>query len=111
MEVKTTKLGVVTYLTPSEALTEGKVKALDKSVRAQDLGDPPNIVLDMRNVPFIDSQGLEFILDLSVELKEAGGSLRLANANSTCKDILSLTKLDRTIIVCEDVETAGRSFL
>jgi anti-anti-sigma factor len=111
MDVEVNRLGVVTYLSPNDALTEGRLKTLDKSVRSLDSGDSANIVIDLRNVPFIDSQGLEYILDLSVELKEAGGSLRLANANSTCRDILSLTQLDRTILVCEDVETAGRSFL
>jgi anti-anti-sigma factor len=101
----------VTYLRPDDALTEGRLKALDKSVRSLDSEDPPNVVLDLSQVPYIDSQGLEYILDLSVELKEAGGSLRLANANATCRDILALTQLDRTILVCEDVEAASGSFL
>ena len=111
MEVKLTKLGAAVFLAPTDALTDANVDSLSNSVRSLDTRDPANIVLDLRHVSFIDSRGLEFILDLSVELKEAGGSLRLANANSVCRDILSLTRLDQTILVCEDVETAGRSFL
>ena len=111
MEVKTTRLGVVTYLSPDGPLAEGNFKALEESVRAVEAGGPVNIVLDLTHVPFLDSRGLEFLLDLSIKLKEAGGSLRLANANSTCRDILAITRLDQTILVCEDVDTAGRSFL
>jgi anti-sigma B factor antagonist len=111
MEVKATRLGVVTYLSPDGPLAECNLKDFGARVRAVEATGPVNIVVDLTHVPFLDSPGLEFLLDLSIQLKEAGGSLRLANPNATCRDILSLTKLDQIILVCESIETAGRSFI
>ncbi len=112
MNVKTTRLGVGTYLQPNGALVEESLGDLRESVQAlsQD-GGPVHIVLDLCHVPFLDSAGLEYLLDLSVAQREAGGSLRLANANAIGRDVLAMTRLDRTIAVYQDLESAGRSFV
>ena len=68
-------------------------------------------MIDFRNVPLIDSKGLEFLLDLANRLRESGGSLRIANVNELCKEILAITELDQVIAVYEDLDGAGRSFL
>jgi anti-anti-sigma factor len=111
MEVETNKLGVVTYLTPDDSLTENNLEALKNSIEENEENGPTNIVIDLSHVPLLDSSGLEFLLDLSTQLRESGGSLRVAHANSLCRDILAVTRLDQTIPVCEDVESGGGSFL
>ena len=109
MKVKTREMGAATYLSPEGALTEENLKSLDESARAASTGT--NLVLDCRRVPFIDSKGLEFLQDLSTEMRDAGGSLRLAHVSPVCKEILALTRLDQVIPVFDDLENAGRSFL
>jgi len=111
VNIRTTKLGVGIYLQPNGALVEESLGDLRQSVGALDAGQPLHLVLDLRQVPFFDSAGLEYLLDLSIELREAGGSLRLANANSIGRDVLAMTRLDRTIAVHQDLESAGRSFV
>ncbi|MFH1277608.1 MAG: STAS domain-containing protein [Candidatus Eisenbacteria bacterium] len=111
MKVRTTQLGVAVYLAPDSALTADNVEGLGESVRAAGGDGPTNIVLDLKNVPLIDSMGLEFLLDLAHRLREGGGSLRLANVNSLCREALAITELDQVIPVYEDLDGAGRSFL
>jgi len=111
MRVKTKELGTATYLSPDGALIEENLESLRESARTASGGGGTNLVIDCRRVPFIDSRGLEFLQDLSTEMRDAGGSLRLANVSDACKDILSLTRLDQVIPVYEDMENAGRSFL
>ncbi|MBN1826691.1 MAG: STAS domain-containing protein [Candidatus Eisenbacteria bacterium] len=111
MKVKTRELGAATYLTPDGSLTEENLESIRESVRSAGAGGSANLVIDCRRVPSIDSGGLEFLQDLSTEMRDAGGSLRLANVSPVCKDILALTRLDQVIPVYEDIENAGRSFL
>jgi anti-sigma B factor antagonist len=111
MRVKTNRLGVATYLTPDGALIEDQLPVLAESVADARARGAPELVVDLRQVPYIDSKGLEYLLDLATELRQAGGSLRLANPTAICKDVFAITGLDQTIPVFEDLESAGQSFL
>ncbi|MCK4305105.1 MAG: STAS domain-containing protein [Candidatus Eisenbacteria sp.] len=111
MQVKTKRLGVATYLTPDGPLIEENLASLDECVQAARAHAPANLVIDLHLVPFFDSSGLEYVLDLATSLQETGGSLRLAGASSICRDVLEITRLDQAISVFEDLESAGRSFL
>lgn len=111
MTVRKTKLGVAIYLTPDGALVAEALPAFRQAVDETQENGGANIVLDMKHVPFIDSDGLEYLWDLSTDLGGKGGSLRIACVNETCKDILRITRVDQTIPVYDDLETAGRSFL
>jgi anti-sigma B factor antagonist len=111
MTVRKTKLGVAIYLSPDGALVADCLPAFRQAVDESQAGGASNIVLDLKQVPFIDSQGLEYLWDLSTNLGGRGGSLRIACANHTCKDILRITRVDQTIPVYDDLEAAGRSFL
>jgi anti-anti-sigma factor len=99
-----TKLGPIVYLTPSGALVEDNLGDLEKGLAQTDTEGPVNLVLDMRDAPALDSKGLEFLLDLSARLKDAGGSLRLSNVNATCRTILRITRLDGPIVLCDDCD-------
>jgi anti-anti-sigma factor len=103
MEVTTTRLGVVTYLTPNGPIVEKNIADLERCLHEAESDGPANMVLNMEQVPIVDGCGLEFLLDLSARLKETGGSLRLTNPNSDCRDILILTRLNKDLVVC-DVE-------
>ncbi|MFH1841902.1 MAG: STAS domain-containing protein [bacterium] len=111
MQVKTNEYGVAVYLTPDGPLVEENLPAFEQTVSAAREREGSQLVVDMKHVHTLDSKGLEFLHDLSIELREAGGSLRLASPNALCAEILSLTDLDQTIPVFADIESAGRSFL
>lgn len=111
MKVKTTQLGVAVYLAPDSAIVADHLERLEESVRAGGGEGPTNIVLDFKNVPVVDSKGLEFLLELAHRLRANGGSLRLANVNDLCREALAITELDQVIPVYEDLDGAGRSFL
>lgn len=111
MQVRTTQLGVAVYLAPDSAIVEEGVDDLSRAVHEGVGHGMTNVVLDMKNVPVVDSAGLEFLLDLSQRLREEGGSLRIANVRPICKDIFAITEVDQVVPVYEDLDGAGRSFL
>jgi anti-anti-sigma factor len=111
MQVRTTRLGVAVYLTPDGPLVEDALPDLEAAVRQARAQGATNLVLDLRLVPVCDSRGIEFLADLAVALRSAGGSLRLAQVPPLCQEILAITRLDLTIPIHEDLASAGGSFL
>ncbi len=111
MQVKTHRLGAATYLTPDGPFAHDGLGPLAEALRAARQDGAAHIVIDLHLVPYIDSAGLELLLDSAGELREAGGSLRLANAIPICREVLAITRLDQSIPVHEDLASAARSFL
>jgi len=111
VQVRTSRLGVATYLAPDGPLTRETLAALEAGVAEARAKGAVDLVVDLRRVPFADSRALEYLLDLSAELRRKDGSLRLANPGEICRDILAVTGLDQSIPVFADLESAGGSFL
>jgi anti-sigma B factor antagonist len=105
-----TDSGRITILTPDAALVAAHLAPLQEELRACIAAGRTRIVLDLGPVPFIDSRGLELLLDASRRLRAAGGRLKLVNPNPLCSEILTATRLVPEIEVYFDLHQAGRSF-
>jgi stage II sporulation protein AA (anti-sigma F factor antagonist) len=68
------------------------------------------LVFDLRNVPLIDSAGLELLLDARDRCLLQGGGLQLAAATPLCRDVLRATGVGQEIGLCDDVVQALGSF-
>ena len=69
-----------------------------------------HIVLNLKNVPYIDSSGLGQLVASYGSVMKAGGALKLLNVNSRNHDLLSITRLV-TVFESFDSETeAVQSF-
>lgn len=69
-----------------------------------------HIVLNLQNVPYIDSGGLGQLVASYGSVRKAGGALKLLNVNSRNHDLLSITRLV-TVFESFDSETdAVQSF-
>lgn len=51
----------------------------------------PMLVVDLHNVPLVDSTGLETLVELRNRIESRGGAVKLAAINSLCSDILRVT--------------------
>jgi anti-sigma B factor antagonist len=84
---RVTVLDVVGKLTSDHGdRIKDKVNSLIAQGRTQ-------IVLNLKDVPYIDSSGLGQLVASYGSVKKAGGSLKLLNANSRNHDLLSITRL------------------
>jgi anti-anti-sigma factor len=66
----------------------------------------PNAVVDLSAVPYIDSTGLAFIVELHKSLVSRGGQLFLADANRRVREVLQITRIGEIIPLFDDVEDA-----
>lgn len=64
------------------------------AVLAQVIGEgAASLTLDLDRVPFVDSRGLEILMETAEGLIRTGKVLRLAAANETLREVLRLTGL------------------
>jgi len=108
--LQTTESGRFTHVRPELPLLEENLAPLGAELDACLASGRLRVVLDLGAVQFIDSRGLELLLDAARRFRAAGGRLKLANPNPLCSEILSATRLDAEIEVFYDLNQAGRSF-
>jgi len=68
------------------------------------------IVLDMSNVGFIDSEGLERLLWVRDHCNESNCQLRLAGLDENCTKILEITGLENEFNCYAELSEAVKSF-
>lgn len=71
----------------------------------------PRVVLDLGQVPLLDSAGLEMLLDLQEAVQRCGGSLKLAVGNPLCREILSVTGVGSRFEIFTEAASAVGSFV
>ena len=70
----------------------------------------PRIVLDLEQVPLIDSKGLELLVEYQQQCIERGGCIKLAAPTMLCRDILTVTDVASHFEVFDDTLAAAGSF-
>ena|SRR5581483_662995 len=66
-------------------------------------------IIDLSGVPYIDSTGLAFVVELHNSLESRGGQLVLASANPRVRQVLALTRIGEVIPVYDDESAALRA--
>ena len=74
------------------------------------LAQSPKLVLNLREVNYIDSGGLGTLVSLYTSARNAGGAVKLARLSQRVGDLLQITKLLTIFEVFDDEESAARSF-
>jgi anti-anti-sigma factor len=111
MALKEQKCGAVHILRP-----EGPLKGADAEqfkdrliqLMTASLG---RCVVDASAIQFVDSKGLEALVDANDAMVDTGQSLKLCGANETVRLVLELTELSPRFEHFADVNAAVRSFL
>jgi anti-anti-sigma factor len=60
------------------------------------------IVLDFKEVPFIDSSGIGEVLRLFKHMREAGGEVVLINPNQKLRDLFAMYRFGQFMKICEE---------
>ena len=100
-----TVLDIVGKLTMDEAARhlKDKINSLISQQRTQ-------IVVNLKNVPYIDSGGLGELVASYGSVKKADGALKLLNVNSRNHDLLSITRLVTLFETFDSEAEAVQSF-
>ena len=69
-----------------------------------------NLLLNLRDVSYVDSSGIGALFGCLTSVQSEGGVLKLTNPNERVRNLLHLTKLNTVLGVIEDEATAVQSF-
>lgn len=103
--------GAVTVIKPEGPLVQEQAQNVGTSTMPRVRPLLGRLVIDLSASPYIDSIGLETLLDLADEMDRCGQTLRLASVSATVQEVLSLTGLTNRFEYHDDTNLAVRSFL
>ena len=79
--------------------------AIDDMIRSK---KPPELIIDMSAVDFMDSSGLGLIMGRYALMKELGGTVRVADPTPATEKIMKLAGMERIVcIVHTTLQTGG----
>ena len=110
MNITAESYGQAVVLNCKGELTADSLDAFKRAVDHQ-LQDAQvrDLVLNLEEVPFLDSEALEYLLDLQERLSERLGQVKLARPDENVSKILEITRLDNAFETFEDVSEAVKT--
>jgi len=111
VDIEEQKQGAVTVLKPKGPLVGTESVDFAARVRQVIAASLGRVVVDTAAMPFVDSAGLECLVEIAEELGDSGLCLRLCNVNETLREVLDLTGTAGLFERHEDATAAVRSFM
>ncbi len=111
MNVQIQQCGAVSVVQPDGPLTGQAATDLKDQLLTQIQTHLGRVVLDAAAVPYLDSQGLETLVDVTEGLSLSGQALKLCGPNPTVREVFELTGVAAQFEFYEDAHAAVRSFL
>lgn len=103
--------GAVEVIVPNVPLKSEYVEELLETVQHCLADGLPMLVLNLHDVPLLDSAGLESLLDIRDIVGQRGGQIKLAALTPLSQDILRVSGLARQFEIFPDEKSAVRSFV
>jgi len=111
VKLTTRQVGDVTVIDVAGRITLGEgSSALRDALRELVKENHKNILLNLREVTYIDSSGIGELVSGFTTITNQGGRLKLLSLTHRVKDLLQITKLYTVFDVHEDEAHAVRSF-
>ncbi len=110
MKVDTHLHGSVSVLVPHGPLAGDDVEGFRQTLTLSIDQKSGRVVLDMSDVPYLDSSGINALLELCTGQQAASARPRLALLGETSREALDLTDVLPQLTVFDTVESAIRSY-
>ena len=111
MDIQEQKQGAVTVLKPMGALVAAEAEMAKNRLQEALTKSLGRVVLDASAIPFLDSAGLEVLVDVTEKLLESGRALKVCGANETLREVFELTGWADAFEHFADVNSGVRSYL
>ena len=110
MKIDTQIHGTVAVLVPHGPLTADAVDDFTSRLKMTAEQRQGRVVVDCRDVPYLDSRGIETLVYLCGERREASTRPKLTHLVDTCREALDLTGVLPRLDTFDTVENAIRSY-
>jgi anti-anti-sigma factor len=110
MNILEERQGGVTIIRPDGPLLKQEADQFRRQVLHALAGSCGRCVIDASALAYIDSRGLEVLVEANEEASASGQSLKLCGVTETVRRVLELTRLSTLFEFFADVNAATRSF-
>ena len=93
-----------------DLINELENKVILKEVRQRMSSGFSEFIVDLSELDFMNSVGLNFLISVMTSSKESGALLAVANANTQIVNLLEITKLRKMFTLTQSVEEAFQLF-
>ena len=112
VKLTTRQVGDVTVIDVSGKITLGEGSStLRDALRELVKNNHKDILLNLKDVSYIDSSGIGELVSAFTTITNVGGRLKLLGLTHRVKDLLQITKLYTVFVIHEDEAHAVRSFV
>jgi len=94
----------------TDSLWAASGKALGQVIRELVKNGERKILLNVKNVSYIDSSGIGELMGALTSVQRQGGQLKLMNPNPRIVDLLQITRLNTLFDIKNDENSAVQSF-
>ncbi len=102
---KSSKHGEInTYLFYGELIDRGQATSLLDEIEEGVAKNQTKILLDLDDLKYLNSSGLNIIINILTKARKAGGDVAICNVNKKITELLVITKLSSVFNVCNSVE-------
>ncbi|HFE53382.1 MAG TPA: anti-sigma factor antagonist [Bacteroidetes bacterium] len=111
MTIKEERYGDVVVLAPKGKMMGGpETQALHDRVKQLIEEGVRKVVIDLKDVKWLNSSGLGVLMGAMTSLRNAGGDLKLARVTEKVQSLFMITKLITIFDTYDDVDEAVKSF-
>ena len=100
------KDNVTTLQLHGELIDREQPKPMLEEVDTAIAGGKNKFLLNMANLKYINSSGLNVLINILTKARKAGGEVAITNINEKNKELLIITRLDSIFNVCDSEEEA-----
>jgi anti-sigma B factor antagonist len=111
MEIYEQRQGAVVVIRAHGALTAAEAETVRDAVLGAAARNAGRLCVDASGIPYVDSKGIEALVDVTDALGKSGQALKLCATNETVREALELTGWGEAFEYFEDVGAGVRSFL
>lgn len=105
-----TRQGAVDVIAGAVPLDAETCQRLRSAVEGCVTRGQPKLLIDLSQTPYLDSAGMETLLDIRDLCQSRGGACKLSAPNNLCHDILKATGLNAEFEIVGDVIGGAGSF-
>lgn len=102
---KSSKQGEInTYLFYGELIDRGQATSLLDEIEIAVSKNENKILLNLADLKYLNSSGLNIIINILTKARKAGGDVAICNVNKKITELLIITKLNSVFNVCDTAE-------
>ncbi|MGZ4034323.1 MAG: STAS domain-containing protein [Bacteroidia bacterium] len=99
-----TEKGVNLYLLRGELIDRGQATGILEEIEMAIEKNENKILLDLADLKYLNSSGLNVIINILTKARKSGGDVAICNVNKKINELLIITKLNSVFNVCPSVE-------